>query len=303
MARRIDVRPRTFGHTSGIANRAAIAALLTALALVSGGCGSGDSTEATGPTTPTVEAAAGDGASVTRLTVDSEAVGRPLDVRVVVPAAVAGERRALLVFLHGAGGSSESFVANEAMLAALAQQGEEAPIVAFPEGELSWWHDRANGDWGRYVVREVIPAVRRGFGVDPRRVAIGGISMGGYGAYHLGTAYPRRFCAVGGHSAGLWTAPEDQYPGAFDDPEDQAESDVIATVREDPGAFARARIWNDYGDEDWFVAGNAAFVEALRAGGADLSAHVWPGGHDAAYWDRHWPAYLRFYADALASCD
>ena len=37
-----------------------------------------------------------------------------------------------------------------------------------------------------------------------RRVAIGGISMGGYGALLLGAA--GNFCAVGGHSPALWFA-------------------------------------------------------------------------------------------------
>jgi hypothetical protein len=35
------------------------------------------------------------------------------------------------------------------------------------------------------------------------------------------------------------------------------------------------------------------FVDYLRADGADLSAHTGSGGHDGAYRDRHWAAYLR----------
>jgi enterochelin esterase-like enzyme len=126
--------------------------------------------------------------------------------------------------------------------------------------------------------------------------------MGGYGAYHLGLLHPARFCAVGGHSAGLWLDESEEFEGAFDDRADYERNDVLAAVRADPDAFGNTLIWNDHGDEDWFVAGNAAFVSALRAGGADLTAHVWPGGHDGAYWDAHWPEYLRFYADALAAC-
>jgi enterochelin esterase-like enzyme len=151
-------------------------------------------------------------------------------------------------------------------------------------------------------MREVIPKVRRRFDTDARRIAVGGISMGGYGAYHLGLRHPGRFCAVGGHSAGLWLDESEEFEGAFDNRADYERNDVLAAVRADPEAFGDARIWNDYGDEDWFVPGNAAFVSALGAGGADLTDHVWPGGHDSAYWDAHWPEYLRFYADALAAC-
>jgi hypothetical protein len=28
----------------------------------------------------------------------------------------------------------------------------------------------------------------------------------------------------------------------------------------------------------------------------------WAGGHEGAYWRRHYGAYLRFYARALARC-
>jgi hypothetical protein len=73
-------------------------------------------------------------------------------------------------------------------------------------------------------------------------------------------------------------------------------------VRGNPGAFSGMRVWNDYGDEDPFRVYDEGIVDYIRADGADLSAHSWDGGHDSAYWNRHWVAYLRFYANALASC-
>jgi len=278
-----------------------IAAICILLLLLLAGCGGSDSTETTPAPEPTV---AGSGEpKLGEVTIASEAVGRELDVSVIEPGGTPRGRRPLLVFLHGAGGSSESFLGNEAVIGGLEQLGAEAPVVAFPEGEESWWHDRAGGEWGRYVVEEVIPAVSRRFHTDPRRVAIGGISMGGFGAYHLGLAYPRRFCAVGGHSAGLWTDPSEEYPGAFDDQADYERNDVLAAVEADPDAFGAVPLWNDYGDRDWFVTGNAAFVTALEASReTSLTAHVWPGGHDATYWDAHFPEYLNFYAKSLANC-
>ena len=265
--------------------------LLVAL-LVLAGCGASDSTTDSG------RAALRFG----ELTIDSRAVGEELEVSVIAPGERSATKPPLLVFLHGAGGSNESSLADPAVLDGITRLGEEAPVVAFPDGEESWWHERASGDWERYVVREVIPAVSRRFDADPRRVAIGGISMGGFGAYHLGLAYPGRFCAVGGHSAGLWPHEGEEFPGAFDNRADYERNDVLAAVDADPGAFGDTPIWNDYGDVDWFVTGNAALVDDLRRGGAELTARVWPGGHDAAYWDAHWPQYLRFYATALADC-
>jgi enterochelin esterase-like enzyme len=244
------------------------------------------------------------GAHTVHLTVHSRAVGRDLGVNVVVPRrAGARGKRGLLVFLHGRGGSDETFVGNEAVFKGLARLRGRVPVVAFPDGgDHSYWHDRHEGDWGRYVMREVIPLVQRRFGIDPHRLAVGGISMGGFGAYDLALLHPGRFCAVGGHSPALWFEGGETAPGAFDNSADFARNDVVGMVRGNPDAFAGMRVWNDYGDEDPFRVYDEGFVRYLRADGVDLSAHTWDGGHDSAYWNRHWAAYLRFYANALAGC-
>ncbi|MDX6601648.1 MAG: hypothetical protein QOF13_850 [Solirubrobacterales bacterium] len=244
------------------------------------------------------------GARVSHLTIESRAVGERLGVSVIEPASPKPPgKRGLLVFLHGRGGSDDSDTGNEAVFEGLAKLGRRAPVVAFPDGgDHSYWHDRDEGDWGRYVMREVIPTVSREFGTDPQRVAIGGISMGGFGAYDLALLHPRRFCAVGGHSAALWFDGGETAPGAFDDAADFDRNDVVGTVRADPNAFGSMRVWNDYGGEDPFRGYNEGFVDYLEAGDADLSAHSWRGGHDGDYWNRHWAAYLRFYANSLAHC-
>ncbi len=243
------------------------------------------------------------GATVVGLTIHSRDVGADEGVQVVIPAADAGGTRGrpLLVFLHGHGGSDTTFTEDESFFRALASLGKRAPVVAFPNGsEDSYWHDREDGSWGAYVTGEVIPTVIRRFHLDPHRVAIGGISMGGFGAYDIALDHPGRFCAVGGHSPALWLEGGATAPGAFDNAEDFERNDVIGDVRADAEAFGP--IPNDYGDEDPFLIGDVAFDEALEAGGADLTAHEWHGGHEQSYWDRHWHAYLSFYADALANC-
>src|SRR5581483_9923525 len=65
------------------------------------------------------------------------------------------------------------------------------------------------------------------------RVAIGGISMGGFGALDLARHDPSRFCAVGGHSAAVWTTAGATARGAFDDAEDVARHGIgsAAAVR------------------------------------------------------------------------
>jgi S-formylglutathione hydrolase FrmB len=130
--------------------------------------------------------------------------------------------------------------------------GDRAPAVVFPDGsEASYWHRRRSGDWARYVVDEVIPAAVRRAHADPSRVAIGGISMGGFGGFDIARLHPRRFCAVGGHSAALWLRGGDTAPGAFDDAADFARNDVIGIARtRGRAAWGRAALWLDGGTAD-----------------------------------------------------
>jgi enterochelin esterase-like enzyme len=238
------------------------------------------------------------GASEETVTIDSRAVGQPLNTTVVVPADAPAEgNRSLLVFLHGRGGDEGSEL-DEAFFGALAEVGSRAPIVAFPSGGDSYWHDRADGDWGRYVVREVIPEVVRRYGIDRRRVAIGGISMGGFGAYDIARLNPGRFCAVAGHSPALWRTAGETAPGAFDDAQDFARHDVIAAARRNPNLYGATPVWVDAGSADPFQPGDRALDRALKT----VRLRTYPGAHEGAYWRAHYGAYLRFYATALARC-
>jgi len=273
--------------------RRSILALAAALALAGAGAGCGQADR--------------QGARVARVTIDSAAVDRQQHVTVVVPPGRAPPgRRPLLVLLHGRGGDDESELGTAELFAGLRQLGARAPVVAFPDGgDHSYWHDRADGAWGRYVTDEVIPRVTRRFRTDPRRVAIGGISMGGYGALLLAQQRSRSWCAVGAHSPALWRTAGETAEGAFDDAEDFAAHDVIATAATADGSAALTRqpLWLDAGEEDPFLPGDRALVDALHAAGsADARLDTAPGGHDGDYWAGRWTEYLRFYAAALADC-
>lgn len=248
------------------------------------------------------ELARENGAQLVHLTIDSRAVGEDLGVNVIVPA-LPGPRvkRGLLVYLHGRGGYEGTF--NDAVLRGLPLLHGRGPVVAFPAGgDHGYWHNRTEGDWDAYVMDEVIPLVVRRFGIDPNRLAIGGISMGGFGAFDIALHHPGRFCAVGGHSPALWFEGGETAPGAFDDAADFERNDVVGAVQADPEAFGDAKVWIDYGTEDPFRVYDEGFVAAVRAGDTDLTAHSWSGAHEGGYWDEHWPDYQRFYQDALKWC-
>jgi S-formylglutathione hydrolase FrmB len=135
------------------------------------------------------------------------------------------------------------------------------------------------------VTREAIPAgIAR---THARRVAIGGISMGGYGALLLGSR-DRRFCAVGAQSPALWLSPDETAPGAFDDAQDYERNDVFKLRPPHP-------LWIDLGASDPFHDATLTYTRKAR-----VHAHVKPGGHDAALWNAFTPKFLRFFASACA---
>jgi S-formylglutathione hydrolase FrmB len=150
------------------------------------------------------------------------------------------------------------------------------------------------------VLREALPAAVSRLPVDGSRVAIGGISMGGFGAFDLG--HRRRFCAIGGHSPALWLSSGQTAPGAFDNARDFRRHSVYRYVKSHRHPYGSVPLWIDRGDRDPFTSYDAAIVRALKARGARLTSHVWPGAHTGSYWRRHIARYLRFYARALARC-
>jgi S-formylglutathione hydrolase FrmB len=241
------------------------------------------------------------GATVRHIEIHSRLVPGPRRETVVVPPGGPKSGRPLLVFLHGRNNDENSNLDDE-MFAALGSLGKRAPVVAFPNGgSASYWHDRKDGAWGRYVLDEVIPQVERHFHTNGR-VALGGISMGGFGAYDLAIRSRRPFCAVGGHSPALWAEAGQTAGGAFDDASDFARNDVVGTARTNPARFGRQPLWLDAGTGDPFGPGDQAFVDAIRRAGVPITVKRWPGGHERAYWKRHWDEYLRFYSEALRRC-
>jgi S-formylglutathione hydrolase FrmB len=250
------------------------------------------------------------GATVVHYTLASRLLGRDLSEVAVIPAG--GGRRPLLVLLHGRHDPSplswlvpsrtgpESMLSN-AFFSGLASLGPRAPVVVLLNGGgHSYYHDRRDGPWASMVLREAIPDAVRRFHTRAGRIAIGGISMGGYGALHIASLRPREFCAVGGHSAALWVTSGATAPGAFDDAADYERNDVFQAARD--GAFDELPVWMDGGASDPFHDADAAFVTLLRRRGVRVSYHVWPGGHTHSYWNAHMASYLRFYAAALAAC-
>jgi S-formylglutathione hydrolase FrmB len=228
-------------------------------------------------------------------TVESRLVGRSLEQAVFVPSGDT-KGRPLLVLLHGRSSSPDS-MAKKSISEAIDKLGSRAPVVVFANGgDHSYYHNRADGRWGSYILDEVIPAAVRKYDLDGKRVAIGGFSMGGFGALDL--ARFRRFCAVGGHSSAMWRTGGETPQGAFDHAEDFEQNDVIELAAANPHLYGDAKVWIDIGTEDPFRSANEELARRLSGERFVL----WKGDHDFSHFERDAPRVMKFYADALADC-
>lgn len=237
------------------------------------------------------------GARIVRYTLTSRLMHRPLKQVLVIPAG-GGARRPLVVLLHGRSAGAEQFL-GDPMFRELKRLGRQAPVILIPAGgDHSYWHDRADGPWGTYVVREAIPAALERTGADSRRLAIGGVSMGGFGALDIARLHPE-FCAIGAHSAAIWPTAGQTASGAFDDAADFTRHDVMAAAAHG-NPYGHVPILVDVGEADGFRFDDQRLADDLRAHGADVTFRLQPGGHSG--WRGRMDQYLRFYASVLEHC-
>jgi predicted peptidase len=117
--------------------------------------------------------------------------------QVFVPAQLAGKRDVpVILFLHGIGQRGEGgfLPADGAAGAFVRQYLEQIPAVALlPQCRRGkYWHDP---EMERMVMAELEQAASE-FSADPKRLYLAGVSMGGYGAWHLAAGHPGKFAAV-----------------------------------------------------------------------------------------------------------
>jgi len=166
----------------------------------------------------------------------SPALGRDGHYTVYLPDgySATGTLHPVLYLLHGAGGDEWDWVRHGGLVAtldSLIARGLMRPsVVVMPTvGPVSWWVNGAAQASEDAVVHDLLPHIERRFQVSTDRAgrAIGGLSMGGYGALHLALRHPQRFCGAALISPAVYdplpperssarTAPPFQREGAFD---------------------------------------------------------------------------------------
>lgn len=214
-----------------------------------------------------------------------------------------------LYLLHGFGGNRNDWLMNSRVQEWASMHGW---AVVMPDGANSFYLDQAetNARWGEAIGQELVEVTRKLFPLSTRRedTAIGGLSMGGFGALRLGLRYPETFGHIAAMSSALITeevsqmtpghgnmvAPYGYYRLVFGQPEALLGSD------RDPKALAKAlagkpgapRLFLACGTEDMLYPLNLDMHTYLESLGYD---HVWftrPGIHDFSFWNEALQAVL-----------
>jgi enterochelin esterase-like enzyme len=175
-------------------------------------------------------------------------------------------------------------------------------IIVLPQGDQGYWVNHINGgpQWGDYFSRDLIQHIDATYPTiaDAKHRAVGGMSMGGWGALYQAFTHPDLFGVVGAHAPSLrggdGSMPFLPRGSAF------AQFDPRELANNAPN-ITGLRVYLDADELDPWVKPDADLHNRLDQRHIANEWHVFPGRHGGTYWHDHIPDYLQFYGRALAS--
>ena len=159
----------------------------------------------------------------------------------------------------------------------------------------------ASAEWGTMVWRDLVDAIDARYRTLPvaRHRAVGGISMGGFGALNLALRHRDRFGAVTMWS-GYVVANTPEVDGPIGSASWRRRSPLLYTPRLAASLAARPLAIDFYsGDLDPFVAENLRFHRLLAHLGIPHRFDVPSGGHTWAVWRAKLPVELAWVSSRI----
>lgn len=237
----------------------------------------------------------------------SQALGRTMPYGIYLPPTYdsdANRHYPVVYMLHGAGGHYSEWVAYGLPETAedLIWDGQIQPlIIVMPQGDHSYFVNHVGTDgerWGDYIAYDLIAHIDATYRTlpQPSSRAIGGLSMGGFGALQLAFTHPDIFGAVGAHSPALRTV--DQLSDILDPTDAPEDFDPIELAKVIDPTYA-PRIWVDAGAEDEWADRVLLLRQTLDERAIQHEISLLPGEHTANYWTARAGDYIRFYARSI----
>ena len=281
-----------------------------------------------------VLAAACAAAQIDCSSLDSQILKRPVRYCVQLPANYADAKDAsgkparypVLYFLHGLGDNEQTLfkTGGWTLIEDLRERKKIGNfLIVAPEGRNSFYINSADGKdrYSDFLLHEFMPLIEKKYRVKPGREgrAIGGISMGGFGALRMAFAYPQLFSSVSAQSAALiLESPKNinaaahsgspvvrALTGVFGNPIDVAHweaNDPFILAKKNRVALKSLAIYFNCGQNDdyAFEKGAAALDEQLTKEGIPHEYRPYPGDHSLPYFLSHLGETMEFHSRAFA---
>ncbi|MGC4046172.1 MAG: S1/P1 nuclease [Armatimonas sp.] len=235
---------------------------------------------------------------------ESKALGKTTKYTLLLPRdydAHPTRRYPVLFLLHGASGNH----ADWNKLSGIAAYAATLPlIIVMPDagGDSFYSNSAGFGNVQTYFEKELIPHVDKTYRTLNKREgrAIAGLSMGGYGSWHLALSNPKTFCAAASLSGAigwgdgplvegglrnfamrLWpTKPEDGWKASALWPK-------VEKLYSAKKGWQGPALYFDCGKDDFLIESNRTFDRKLMELGMPYEFAEFNGAHTWPYWDEH----------------
>lgn len=224
----------------------------------------------------------------------------------VPPDSQAATSLPMVILLHGVYGSHWNWaLKGRAHLTALEMiaSGEIPPMVLVMPSDGLWgdgsgYISHATTDYAAWIVDDVIDCIRSVFPQldEQSPVFISGLSMGGFGALHLGAKFPERFAGISAHSS---ITHFDQFkifsrqPMTTYELANEEDKSVLSWLLRHRDRLPPLRF--DCGASDLLIEYNRELHQALLEHAIDHHYEEFAGGHSWAYWSEHLKESLSFF--------
>jgi predicted peptidase len=191
----------------------------------------------------------------------------------------------VILFLHGAGERGDDGLNQTDVGIGVAIRSNRSvfpSIVVMPQCEKNmWWIQPPMDD----VAMATLDAASKEFHGDPRRTYLTGLSMGGYGSWHLAGKYPHRFAAMIVIAGGIIPPPNalKNTPGLADvTPPDKPDSYTAAAAK-----VGKVPVWIFHGGDDDIVpvTESQRMAAAMKDLGGEVHYTEFPGVKHPS-WDK-----------------
>jgi S-formylglutathione hydrolase FrmB len=265
---------------------------------------------------------------------DSRILKRPVRYCVQLPANYATAKDAhgqlarypVLYFLHGLGDNEQTLfkTGGWTLIEDLRERQTISNfLIVAPEGRNSFYINSADGKdrYSDFFLQEFMPFIEKKYRIKPGRAgrAIGGISMGGFGALRMAFAYPQLFSSVSAQAPALiLESPKNinaaarsgspvvrALTGVFGNPINIAHWDAnnpFLLAKKNRELLHNLAIYFNCGQNDdyGFEKGAAALDKQLTEEHIPHEYHPYPGDHSLTYFLSHLGETMEFHSRAFA---